>query len=61
MTRKPRPDARQLDLFVAYLTAAPKSGPRSSAVLPGFQETAAHNPAARPAQSCGMTAPRSGR
>ncbi len=27
MTLKPCPDARQLDLFVAYLSAAPKSGP----------------------------------
>jgi|AP95_1055475.scaffolds.fasta_scaffold477031_2 hypothetical protein len=38
MTRKPRPDARQLDLFVAYLTAAPKSGPLVGDRAPGFQK-----------------------
>ena len=35
MTRKLRPDGHQL---VAYLTAAPKSGPLAGAVAPGFQK-----------------------
>jgi hypothetical protein len=35
MTRKTSPDGH---LFFAYLTAAPKSGPRSGVVLPGFQK-----------------------
>ena len=34
MTRKPRPDGH---LFVAYLTAAPKSGPLVGDGAPGFQ------------------------
>ena len=35
MTRKPRPDGH---LFVAYLTAAPKSGPLVGDRAPGFQK-----------------------